>query len=210
MSWLNSTRADSTHAPLVAEIERLQKELDRANDSIDDKLDKLEDAGLGVVGLTKKLEEARGRIRTLESELSRLSRQEERRVKRLQRLRCQKCKVKVDVSHVNANERFVMSVFARVIHAKDHLPVPSTLVSASRRYLANPQRRRPRLPTRSALMSASSTRSSHARRGRGTTSVAGLPTRRTPSKMLRTGSMRRSGKKQTGQPRKPGRPPRRP
>ncbi|KAL1693565.1 hypothetical protein GGG16DRAFT_88498 [Schizophyllum commune] len=104
MSWLNSTRADSTHAPLVAEIERLQKELDRANDSIDDKLDKLEDAGLGVVGLTKKLEEARGRIRTLESELSRLSRQEERRVKRLQRLRCQKCKVKVDVSHVNANE----------------------------------------------------------------------------------------------------------
>ena len=114
MSWLNSTRADSTHAPLVAEIERLQKELDRANDSIDDKLDKLEDAGLGVVGLTKKLEEARGRIRTLESELSRLSRQEERRVKRLQRLRCQKCKVKVDVSHVNANERFVMSVFARV------------------------------------------------------------------------------------------------
>ncbi|KAL1747869.1 hypothetical protein HDZ31DRAFT_72004 [Schizophyllum fasciatum] len=104
MSWLNSTRADSTQAPLVAEIERLQKELDRANDSIDDKLDKLEDAGLGVVGLTKKLEEARGRIRTLEAELGRLSRQEERRVKRLQRLRCQKCKVKVDVSSINANE----------------------------------------------------------------------------------------------------------
>ncbi|ESK89340.1 hypothetical protein Moror_16258 [Moniliophthora roreri MCA 2997] len=97
MSWLNSTFADSGVTPLVAEISRLQRELDRANESIDDKLDKLEDAGLGVVGLTKELEDARSRIKALEEELARLSRREERRLQRLQRARCQKCLAKVDL-----------------------------------------------------------------------------------------------------------------
>ncbi|KAG7094132.1 hypothetical protein E1B28_007744 [Marasmius oreades] len=98
MSWLNTTfGGDSSVAPLVAELSRLQRQLDRANESIDDKLDKLEDAGLGVVELTEKLENARFRIRALEDELSRLKRAEELRVQRLQRVRCKKCLTKVDV-----------------------------------------------------------------------------------------------------------------
>lgn len=83
-------------SPFIAEITRLQRELDRANESIDDKLDKLEDAGLGVVGLTKKLEDARSKISALEDEIARLSRREERRLCRLERTRCQKCHTKVN------------------------------------------------------------------------------------------------------------------
>lgn len=97
MSWLNNTTADPTVSPLVAEISRLQRELDLANESIDDKLDKLEDAGLGVVGLTQKLEDARAKIVALEDEISRLTRREDRRLRRLERVRCQKCHVKVDL-----------------------------------------------------------------------------------------------------------------
>jgi len=96
--------------PLISEIHRLQRELDRANDSIDDKLDKLEDAGMGVVGLTKKLEDARAKIVTLEDEITRLSRNEDRRTRRLTRIRCQKCHVKVDVkSLTQADERSVQA-----------------------------------------------------------------------------------------------------
>jgi len=102
MSWLNNSAADPTVSPLITEITRLQRELDRANESIDDKLDKLEDAGLGVVGLTKKLEDARSRIIALEDEVARLSRREDRRVRRLERARCQKCHLKVDLRSVNA------------------------------------------------------------------------------------------------------------
>jgi chromosome segregation ATPase len=92
----NST--DPSISPLITEITRLQRELDRANESIDDKLDKLEDAGLGVVGLTKKLEDARSKISALEDEIARLSRREDRRTRRLQRARCQKCHTKVNFS----------------------------------------------------------------------------------------------------------------
>lgn len=101
---------DATAAPLVAEIERLQQELERANESIDEKIDRLEDAGLGVVSLTKQLEDARGRILVLEDEVGRLSRREERRVQRLEKLRCQKCRVKVDTRSLqmrSADERCV-------------------------------------------------------------------------------------------------------
>jgi chromosome segregation ATPase len=93
---LHSTINDATAAPLVAEIERLHLELERANESIDEKLDRLEDAGLGVVSLTKQLEDAREKIIALEDEVARLSRREERRTQRLEKLRCQKCHVKVD------------------------------------------------------------------------------------------------------------------
>ena len=100
LSWLNNT-ADPTAAPLLAEISRLQKELDLANESIDDKLDKLEDASLGVVGLTKRLEDARSRIVSLEDEIARLSRREARRLHRLERVKCQKCHGKMDLRGVN-------------------------------------------------------------------------------------------------------------
>jgi len=107
MSWLNNTTNDPTIAPLIAEIHRLQHELDVANESIDDKLDKLEDAGLGVVGLTKKLEDARAQISRLEDEIARLSRKDERMSKRLERTRCKKCNVKIDISRIAADERLV-------------------------------------------------------------------------------------------------------
>jgi chromosome segregation ATPase len=93
---------DPTVSPLVAEIHRLQYELDAANESIDDKIDKLEEAGLGVVGLTQKLEDARSKVSALEDEIARLTRREERRNRVMERARCQKCQVRVDL-----DERFV-------------------------------------------------------------------------------------------------------
>lgn len=111
MSWLNNSPTDPTVSPLIAEISRLQRELDRANESIDDKLDKLEDAGLGVVGLTKKLEDARSKIVALEDEIARLSRREDRRIRHMERARCQKCHVKIDLRSINARveaeERYI-------------------------------------------------------------------------------------------------------
>ncbi|KAF9269220.1 hypothetical protein L218DRAFT_1072847 [Marasmius fiardii PR-910] len=121
MSWLNNTFAgDSSVAPLVAELSRLQRQLDRANESIDDKLDKLEDAGLGVVELTEKLENARSRIRDLEDELSRLKRTEERRIQSLQRARCKKCMTKVDLGSLSRLSRHEDDSFFN--SSKDDLP----------------------------------------------------------------------------------------
>lgn len=103
---------DPSVAPLLSEIHRLQRELDRANESIDDKLDKLEDAGLGVVGLTKKLEDAKARIVSLEDEIERLNRREERRIRRLARVRCQKCNIKLDLRYLSqGNDKCVVLSF---------------------------------------------------------------------------------------------------
>ncbi|KAF5351346.1 hypothetical protein D9758_008042 [Tetrapyrgos nigripes] len=112
LSWLNTTMGDHSVSPLVAEISRLQRELDKANESIDDKIDQLEDAGLGIVGMTKNFEDARAKIRALEDEIARLSRKEERRLNRLGRARCQKCRTKVDLRgliHVSDDESFFYS-----------------------------------------------------------------------------------------------------
>ncbi|TFK39758.1 hypothetical protein BDQ12DRAFT_704709 [Crucibulum laeve] len=104
MSWLNNTSMDPSLTPLVTEINRLQRELDLANESIDDKIDKLEDAGLGVVGLTRKLEDAREKIVALEDEIARLTRKEERHLRRLERTRCQKCNIKVDLQQLTRGD----------------------------------------------------------------------------------------------------------
>ncbi|THH07320.1 hypothetical protein EW145_g3460 [Phellinidium pouzarii] len=69
-SWLMNVTGDVSTAHLWTEIGRLQKELDFANESVDDKLDKLEEAGLGIVGLTKALENAQSRIANLEGQLN--------------------------------------------------------------------------------------------------------------------------------------------
>ena len=87
---------DATVSPLVGEIERLQQELEHANEAIDDKLDRLEDAGVDVITVTTRLEDAKIKIVNLEDDIARQSRKEERRTRRLERLRCQKCQVKVD------------------------------------------------------------------------------------------------------------------
>ncbi|RDB15355.1 Spindle pole body protein pcp1 [Hypsizygus marmoreus] len=116
LSWLNNTTADPTVAPLIAEIHRLQQELDRANESIDNKFDELEVAGHGVVGLTKRLEDARSKISTLEEEIARLTRREDRRLRCLERTRCQKCRAKVNFSALAQMEESTLEI------SRDDLP----------------------------------------------------------------------------------------
>lgn len=72
MSWLVDATGEASALRIMTEIERLQQELDIANESIDDKLDKLEEAGLDVAGLTKALDGARQRIASLEKEVGQL------------------------------------------------------------------------------------------------------------------------------------------
>ena len=110
---------DPTISPLLSELARLQQDLDKANASIDEKLDRLEDAGLGVVELTRQLEDAREELLALEDENARLSRREERRVRRLQRLKCTKCKTQVDTRGLtnmgDADQRSVLSLPLRAL-----------------------------------------------------------------------------------------------
>jgi chromosome segregation ATPase len=107
MSWLNSTMNDPSISPLVSEIARLQRELDDANQSIDEKLEQLEDAGLDAVNLTRQLEDGRIRIVTLENEVARLSRKDDRRTRRLKKTRCLKCRTKVDFENIDGDSRCV-------------------------------------------------------------------------------------------------------
>lgn len=65
--------ANATAKPLYAEIDNLNRDiqqykhlLQNANDEIDDKLRKLESAGLNVISMAKELEHARQKIRELE------------------------------------------------------------------------------------------------------------------------------------------------
>ncbi|KAI0318748.1 hypothetical protein OF83DRAFT_909610 [Amylostereum chailletii] len=101
MSWLQPSKTELSMSPYYSEIQRLQKELDRANENIDDKLDRLEDAGFGVVDLTQQLEDERARNTALEDDIARLHRREERRARRLEKARCTKCRSKVDLSGLN-------------------------------------------------------------------------------------------------------------
>ncbi|KAF7370481.1 PACT-coil-coil domain-containing protein [Mycena sanguinolenta] len=133
MSWLHNTSADGSVSPLLGEIARLQRELDRANESIDNKLDKLEDAGLGVVGLTKRLEDARAKIVALEEEIARLSRKEQRRVHRLERARCQKCLTKVDLRSIIRAEGDESSMDAFNSSLPSEPPTPPTRTSEALR-----------------------------------------------------------------------------
>lgn len=82
---------------MLAQIQVLQEELHNANNSIDEKVNKLEDAGMGIVGLTEKLEDARARTTALEDEVGRLVRREERRTRRLERVKCLECGVRIDI-----------------------------------------------------------------------------------------------------------------
>ncbi|KAI6112992.1 hypothetical protein F5141DRAFT_1188202 [Pisolithus sp. B1] len=100
LSWLNATTADPTVSPLLTEIARLQTRLDHANESIDQKLNQLEEAGLDVVGLTKSLQDTCEQLATSEREVARLQRREQRRLRRLERLRCQKCLVNIDLGQL--------------------------------------------------------------------------------------------------------------
>lgn len=82
----------------MEEISRLQHALDRANESIDDKIGKLEKQNSGSVDLTRKLEDARQHISTIEYELSMVKKQSERQAARLRHARCPKCHASIDLS----------------------------------------------------------------------------------------------------------------
>ncbi|KAF8511788.1 hypothetical protein BU17DRAFT_54376 [Hysterangium stoloniferum] len=103
LSWLNDKTNLPNATPLVAQIQYLQQELCVANDNIDKKVNKLEEAGIGIVGLTEKLEDARSRIASLQEEIGRLVRREDRQSRRLEKVRCQECGVKVDLGKLTNN-----------------------------------------------------------------------------------------------------------
>ena len=65
MSWLHMSPSDLSAAPYIAEIQRLERELGRANDSIDEKLDRLEHAGFGNVELEMRLNNVRYKKRVV-------------------------------------------------------------------------------------------------------------------------------------------------
>ncbi|CAE6406017.1 unnamed protein product [Rhizoctonia solani] len=101
-SWMNQT---TVHAlgdvdSLAARLVEIDARLVEANESIDQKLDKLEAAGTETINLTKNLYLAKEKITCLERELARLGRREERLVKKLQRCRCTKCHMRFDASAV--------------------------------------------------------------------------------------------------------------
>lgn len=101
---------EGASGPLIAEIERLQYELDHANEEIDDKLDRLEDAGVGIISLSQQLEDSKAKVSMLEVEITRITRREERRLRRLQKLKCQKCHTKVELAaiiEINGDETYV-------------------------------------------------------------------------------------------------------
>jgi len=84
--------------------------LAHANESVDDKIDKLEEVGNGVVALNTKLGDARTRVGVLEHEVARLERREERRMKRMKKVKCLKCGGGLDLSAVfrvgDADQRY--------------------------------------------------------------------------------------------------------
>jgi len=104
-SWLNATMNDPT-SPFFSEIARLRQELERANQSIDEKLERIEEAGMDVISLTRQLGDGRTRIAALEDEIDRLSRKDDRRTRRLQKMRCRKCRTKIDARSIDADERY--------------------------------------------------------------------------------------------------------
>jgi len=97
-------------SPFFSEIARLRQELERANQSIDEKLEQIEDAGMGVISLTRQVEDGRARIAALEDDVTRLSRKDDRRTRRLQKMRCGKCRTKIDARGIDADERYVSCV----------------------------------------------------------------------------------------------------
>ena len=108
-SWLNATTNDPT-SPFFSEIARLRQDLERANQSIDEKLERIEEAGMDVINLTRQVEDGRARVAALEDDVTRLSRKDDRRTRRLQKIRCGKCRTKIDFRNIDADERYVSRV----------------------------------------------------------------------------------------------------
>ena len=62
---------------------------------------------MDVVNLTRLVDDGRARIAALEDDITRLSRKDDRRTRRLQKIRCGKCRTKIDVRSIDADERYV-------------------------------------------------------------------------------------------------------
>ena len=101
MTWLRSSPSEQSVGLYIAEIQRLERELGRANESIDEKLDRLEHAGLGNVELERRLNDERVRAVALEEDVARLDRREERRLRRLTKAKCPHCRQRVDMRSLN-------------------------------------------------------------------------------------------------------------
>ncbi|KAG8721405.1 hypothetical protein FRC08_013359 [Ceratobasidium sp. 394] len=101
-SWMNQSTMHGLADPeaIQARVAEVDARLAEANESIDDKLDRLEKASAGNVVLSKNLYLAKEKITSLEREVAHLGRREERLVKRLQRCRCAKCHMRFDASAV--------------------------------------------------------------------------------------------------------------
>jgi hypothetical protein len=97
MSWLRMSPSDTSVAPYVVEIQRLERELGQANESIDEKLDRLENAGFGNVELEMRLNNERAKTAMLEEDIAQLDRREERRLRRLAKAKCPHCWQIVDL-----------------------------------------------------------------------------------------------------------------
>jgi hypothetical protein len=124
MSWLNQTTfanvGGAEGSPYVRQIAALERELAHANESVDDKIDKLEEVGHGVVVLNTKLGDAVTRVGVLENEVARLERREERRTRRMKKVKCLKCGGGLDLSAVfrvgDGDQRYLFLIyFVRLI-----------------------------------------------------------------------------------------------
>ncbi|KAG9121508.1 hypothetical protein FRC07_002496 [Ceratobasidium sp. 392] len=101
-SWMNQSTMHGLADPeaIQARLLEVDARLAEANESIDDKLDKLERASANTVTLSKNLYIAREKITSLEREIAHVGRREERLVKKLQRCRCAKCHMRFDASAI--------------------------------------------------------------------------------------------------------------
>ena len=91
MSWLHMSPSDpSSVAPYITEIQRLETELGCANESIDEKLDRLEHAVFGNVEIEMRLNDECAKTAALEEDIT-FDRREERRLRRLAKTRCPHC-----------------------------------------------------------------------------------------------------------------------
>ncbi|KAI0288447.1 hypothetical protein BC826DRAFT_1093036 [Russula brevipes] len=128
MSWLSLSPSDPSVAPYIAEIQRLERELGRANESIDEKLDRLENAGFGNVELEVYLNDERARTAALEEDIARLDRREERRLRRLAKAKCPRCRQTVDLRGLNRlgdGDESTLD-FSALSHASESTPVKTS------------------------------------------------------------------------------------
>lgn len=121
-------------------VARLQSQVADANKQIDNKLDKLDMAGLDAVSLSKKLAESEERAALLEVELERLVGQDgdlERLKRKLERLACPACS-----SSFDANSIVKLHVDKRnVTYAGSTLPRSGLSAETLRTALASTNRR---------------------------------------------------------------------